>query len=62
MFGLVPFSRRHGNLAKRNDFFGIDRFFEDFFADPFFTRWNTALRADIRETEKNGLLTQNFPE
>lgn len=61
MFGLVPFSKRHGSLARRNDFFGFDRLFEEFLNDPFFTRFNTPLRADIRETEKEWIIDAELP-
>ena len=61
MFGLVAFSRRNANLAKRNDFFWLDRFFEDFFNDPFFSRWSTPMRADIRETDKEWIIDAELP-
>lgn len=61
MFGLVPFSRRNDSLPRSNDFFGIDRFVEDFFNDTFFTRWSSPLRADIRETENEFLIDAELP-
>lgn len=62
MFNLVPFSRRNEGLARRNDFFGIDRFFEEFFNEPFFNFWgNSAIRADIRETENEWLIDAELP-
>lgn len=61
MFGLVPFSRKYSNIARKNDFFGIDRLFEEFFNDPFFTRWNSPFRADIRETEKEWIIDAELP-
>lgn len=62
MFSLVPFSRRNDNVMKRNDFWGFDRFFEDFFNDPFFNfRGNSPVRADIRETENEWLIDAELP-
>jgi len=62
MFGLVPFSRRNSDIAKRDDFWGIDRFFEDFFNDPIFGRWSfSPVRADIRETENEWLIDAELP-
>ncbi len=62
MFSLVPFSRRNDNVVKRNDFWGFDRFFEDFFNDSFFNfRGNTPVRADIRETENEWLIDAELP-
>lgn len=60
MFGMVPFSRR-GNLPRRDDFFGVDRFFDEFFNDPFFAGWNTPFRADIRETDKEWIIDAELP-
>lgn len=62
MFGLVPFSRRNTGLEKRDDFWGFDRFFDDFFNDPFFGRWtNSPVRADVRETENEWLIDAELP-
>ena len=49
-------------MVKRNDFWGFDRFFEDFFNDSFFNfRGNTPVRADIRETENEWLIDAELP-
>lgn len=62
MFSLVPLSRRNEGLTKRNDFWGFDRFFEDFFNDSFFSAWgNSPVKADIRETENEWLIDAELP-
>ena len=62
MFSLVPFTRRNEGLAKRNDFWGMDKFFDDFFNDTFFTfRGNIPVRADVRETENEWLIDAELP-
>jgi len=64
MFSLIPYSWRRGNLSRRDDFFGIDRFFEDFFKDPFFTRWSaltSPIRTDVRETDKEYIIEAEMP-
>jgi HSP20 family protein len=62
MFSLVPFSRRNEGLARRNDFWGFDRFFDDFFNFTPFSFWgNSPVRADIRETENEWLIDAELP-
>ncbi|UZQ85671.1 Hsp20/alpha crystallin family protein [Thermoclostridium stercorarium] len=61
MFGMVPFSKRFGNPVRRDDFFGIDRFFDEFFNDPFFARWGSPFKADIRETDKEWIIDAELP-
>ncbi|HBR02168.1 MAG TPA: Hsp20/alpha crystallin family protein [Ruminiclostridium sp.] len=64
MFGMVPYSRRNSNVAKRDDWFGLDRFFEDFFRDPLFERMSalaTPIRADIKENEKEYVVEAELP-
>ncbi|NLM74767.1 MAG: Hsp20/alpha crystallin family protein [Clostridiaceae bacterium] len=64
MFSLVPHSWRRGILSRKDDFFGIDRFFEDFFRDPFFSRWSamtSPIRTDVRETEKEYIIEAEMP-
>ena len=34
MFNLIPYSRKNGDITRKDDWFGIDRFFDDFFRDP----------------------------
>jgi HSP20 family protein len=64
MFGLVPYSRKNDGVSRRDDFFGIDRFFDDFFRDPFFARVSSMvspIRADVKENERNISLRPRFP-
>lgn len=64
MFGLVPYSWRKRNIARRDDIFGIDRFFEDFFRDPFFERWSlmaNPIRADVKETDTQYIIEAELP-
>lgn len=62
MFGLVPFSRGNSGLRKRDSFWDLDRFFDDFFNVPFFERLgNAPLRADIRETDNEWLIDAELP-
>lgn len=62
MFGLVPYSRKNG-ISRKDDWFGIDRFFDDFFKDPFFAKVSavtTPIRADVKETEKEYVVEAEF--
>jgi HSP20 family protein len=55
MFNLMPYSRRNDNISRKDDWFGLDRFFDDFFKDPFFARVSAVtapIRADVKETDK----------
>ncbi|NMA64870.1 MAG: Hsp20/alpha crystallin family protein [Clostridiaceae bacterium] len=64
MFSLIPYSWRRGNIARKDDFFGIDRFFEDFFKDPFFNRLSamtTPIRTDIKETDEKYIIEAELP-
>jgi len=64
MFNIVPYSRRNGGISRKDDWFGIDRFFDDFFRDPFFSRfssWTTPIRADVRETDKEYIVEAELP-
>jgi HSP20 family protein len=64
MFSLTPYSRRNDNVAKKDDWFGIDRFFEDFFRDPFFAKMSamtTPMRADVKETDKEYIVEAELP-
>lgn len=61
MFNLVPFSRRN-DLSRRDDFWGFDRFIDNFFNDSFFGMVNhSPMRADIRETENEWLIDAELP-
>jgi HSP20 family protein len=64
MFGLVPYSRKNDGVSRRDDFFGIDRFFDDFFRDPFFARVSSLaspIRADVKENEKEYIVEAEIP-
>lgn len=65
MFSLVPFSRRGSGISRRDDFFfGLDRFFNEFFSDPFFSRFASfasPIRADVRETENEYIVEAEIP-
>ncbi len=65
MFNLVPYSKRNGNVSTRkDDWFGIDRFFDEFFRDPFFAKVSsitTPIRADIKETDKEYVVEAEMP-
>ena len=64
MFSMVPYSRKNGNVSRKDEWFGIDRFFEDFFRDPFFARVSaitTPIRADVKETENEYIVEAELP-
>jgi HSP20 family protein len=62
MFSLVPFSRKNTGLTRRGDFWGIDRFFDDFFNNSFFGIWsNSLVKADVRETENEWIIDAEIP-
>ena len=59
MFSLIPFSRKGSGVSRKDDFFGLDRFFSDFFRDPFFSRVAsiaTPIRADVKENDNEYIL------
>lgn len=63
MFGLVPYSRRN-DVSRRGDIFGLGNFFDDFFNDPFFSRFSamtSPIRADVKETEKEYIVEAEIP-
>jgi len=63
MFGLVPFNRRASNSIAR-DIFDFGGFLEDFFNDSFipsFFNASNAIRADIRETDKEYVIEADMP-
>lgn len=63
MFGLIPYSRKNG-ISRKDDWFGIDRFFDEFFRDPFFARvssWTSPIRADVKETDKEFIIEAEIP-
>lgn len=64
MFGLVPFSRRTSDLARRNNAFSLENFFDDFFNDSFTTGFFTTahpIKADVRETDKEYIVEADMP-
>ena len=64
MFNLVPYSRKNGNVARRDDWFCVDRFFDEFFKDPFFAKvssMTTPIRADVKETDKEYIVDAEMP-
>lgn len=64
MFNMIPYSRRNGNITRKDDFLGIDKLFDDFFKDPFFARVSaitTPIRADVKETEKEYVVEAELP-
>lgn len=64
MFNLVPYSRRNNGAARRDDIFGIDKFFDDFFRDPFFAKvssMTTPIRADVKETDTEYVVEAEMP-
>lgn len=64
MFNLVPYSRRNGNVSRKDDWFGVDRFFDEFFKDPFFAKVSsltTPVRADVKETDKEFIVEAEMP-
>lgn len=64
MFSMIPYSRKSGNIAKKDDWFSVDKFFDDFFRDPFFERMSaitTPIRANIKENEKEYILEAELP-
>ncbi len=64
MFSMIPYSRKNGNVTRKDDWFGIDRFFDDFFKDPFFARvssMTTPIRADVKETDNEYIVEAEMP-
>lgn len=64
MFGLTPYNRRNNDVARSNDFFDVRSLFEDFLSDSFmpgFFAQGGAVRADIKETEKEYIIDAELP-
>lgn len=64
MFGLVPFNRRMGNLARRGGLSDLPNLFNDFFNEPFATGFFASahpIKADIRETDKEFVIEADMP-
>jgi len=64
MFYLTPYGRGKNGLLRGNSWFDMDKLFDDFFSDSFipgfFARGN-AIRADIRETDKEYIIEAEVP-
>ncbi len=64
MYGLIPFGRRHNDMAKK-DPWTFGNFFEDLFNDslylPAIFHGGSSIRADIRETEKDYIIEAELP-
>ena len=64
MFNLIPYSRR-GGISRRNNWStGVDRFFDEFFKDPFFDKVSSIaapIKADVKETEKEYIIEAELP-
>lgn len=64
MFNLIPYSRKNSGVTRKDDWFGMDRFFDDFFKDPFFAKvssMTTPIKADVKETEKEYIVEAELP-
>ncbi|HHW30926.1 MAG TPA: Hsp20/alpha crystallin family protein [Clostridiaceae bacterium] len=64
MFYLTPFRRSRSSLVRENNWFDMDKLFEDFFSDsyfPVFLPGSNAIRADIRETDKEYIIEAEVP-
>ena len=64
MFNMVPYSRKNNGITSKDYWFGIDRFFDDFFRDPFFARvssMTTPIKADVKETDKEYIVEAELP-
>lgn len=64
MFSIIPYSRKNNNMTRKDDWFGIDRFFDDFFKDPFFAKVSsmaTPIRADVKETDNEYIVEAEMP-
>lgn len=64
MFGLVPYSRRNREVSHGDEFFPMNRIFDNFFNDSFlseFAKSDYSIRADIKETDKEFLIDAELP-
>ncbi|TYQ16792.1 UNVERIFIED_CONTAM: HSP20 family protein [Acetivibrio alkalicellulosi] len=65
MFGLTPYNRKANKLSTNDDVWGFSKnLLEGFFNDPFFSGVafeSNAIRADIRETEKEFIVDAEIP-
>lgn len=63
MFGMVPYVRKN-QVANRNDAWNMDRWFDEFFAEPFFSgdrRLSNRIRTDVKETDNEYILEAEMP-
>lgn len=64
MFGLIPFNRKANDISVRNDPFNFVSAFDDFFSDSFmpaFFASSNAIKADVRETDKEYIIEADMP-
>jgi HSP20 family protein len=64
MFGMIPFNRRNNDLIGRNNPFDLNNFFDDFFSDSFMPAFfapTYAIKADVRETDKEYIIEADMP-
>lgn len=64
MFGLVPYGRKNTLVGRNADVWNMDRVFDSFFRDPFFSGTPVAggqIRTDIKETDKEYVFEAELP-
>jgi HSP20 family protein len=64
MFGLIPYGRKNTLVGRSGDLWNVDRVFDNFFRDPFFSTPAVAggqIRTDIRETDKEYIFEAELP-
>ena len=64
MFGLIPYGKKNAMIGRSGDLWNVDRVFDNFFRDPFFTTQAMAggqIRTDIRETDKEYVFEAELP-
>ncbi len=64
MFDLVPFGNRRNALSKKDGVWDLRSLFDDFFGDsvyPAFVSSGSAMRADVKENEKEYILEMEMP-
>ena len=64
MFGLIPYGRKNTLVGRSDDLWNVDRVFDTFFRDPFFSTPVVAggqIRTDIRETDKEYIFEAELP-
>lgn len=63
MFDLTPYNRKNGIGKKQRDVFDIERLFENFLSDTFFSSLYGAgdIKVDVRENEKEYIVEAELP-